>query len=196
MTLSCGKLSDYWMCTPVPMRRWIVVSNEVGMGVVPATRLGVLYRDMLGRANQRMAEAADEVVLLVAGIAVAVAVRREDLSLQQVDNQSRKRNLRADKPLHQLGFNLVHIRSQIRFQVGQIFFRRVTLASLFQSRETALKVQCASVSAIAMSQPCSGHPLRDATVFVKDSATLRCGSPCRVCAGTLPLHLHQTNPAR
>ncbi len=47
---------------------WLVVSNEVGMGVVPPTRLGVLYRDMLGRANQRLAEAADEVLLLVAGI--------------------------------------------------------------------------------------------------------------------------------
>lgn len=47
---------------------WLVVSNEVGMGVVPPTRLGLLYRDMLGRANQRVAQAADEVLLLVAGI--------------------------------------------------------------------------------------------------------------------------------
>ncbi len=48
---------------------WLVVSNEVGMGVAPPTRLGNLYRDMLGRANQRIAERADEVLLLVAGIA-------------------------------------------------------------------------------------------------------------------------------
>ena len=48
---------------------WLVVSNEVGMGVVPPTRLGNLYRDMLGRANQRIAAQADEVLLLVAGIA-------------------------------------------------------------------------------------------------------------------------------
>ncbi len=47
---------------------WLVVSNEVGMGVVPPTRLGNLYRDMLGRANQRIAERADEVLLMVAGI--------------------------------------------------------------------------------------------------------------------------------
>ena len=47
---------------------WLVVSNEVGMGVVPPTRLGVLFRDMLGRANQRIAAQADEVLLLVAGI--------------------------------------------------------------------------------------------------------------------------------
>jgi adenosylcobinamide kinase / adenosylcobinamide-phosphate guanylyltransferase len=47
---------------------WIVVSNEVGMGVVPPTRLGRLFRDGLGRANQRIAQHADEVQLLVAGI--------------------------------------------------------------------------------------------------------------------------------
>jgi len=47
---------------------WLIVSNEVGMGVVPPTRLGRFFRDMLGRANQRIAEHADEVQLLVAGI--------------------------------------------------------------------------------------------------------------------------------
>lgn len=47
---------------------WLLVSNEVGMGVVPPSRLGILFRDMLGRANQRIAERADEVILLVAGL--------------------------------------------------------------------------------------------------------------------------------
>ncbi|WP_119070321.1 bifunctional adenosylcobinamide kinase/adenosylcobinamide-phosphate guanylyltransferase [Aggregatilinea lenta] len=47
---------------------WIVVSNEVGMGLVPPTTLGRLYRDALGRANQRVAQYADEVLLLVAGL--------------------------------------------------------------------------------------------------------------------------------
>jgi adenosylcobinamide kinase / adenosylcobinamide-phosphate guanylyltransferase len=47
---------------------WLIVSNEVGMGVVPPTRLGRFYQDALGRANQRVAQAADEVVLLVAGL--------------------------------------------------------------------------------------------------------------------------------
>jgi adenosylcobinamide kinase / adenosylcobinamide-phosphate guanylyltransferase len=47
---------------------WIVVSNEVGMGLVPPYRLGRLYRDALGAANQRLAQAADEVLLMIAGI--------------------------------------------------------------------------------------------------------------------------------
>ncbi len=48
--------------------RWLVVSNEVGMGVVPPTRLGRFYRDALGRANQRIASVATDVYLIVAGL--------------------------------------------------------------------------------------------------------------------------------
>ncbi len=47
---------------------WLIVSNEVGMGVVPPTRLGRLFRDALGSANQRVALAAAEVLLFVAGL--------------------------------------------------------------------------------------------------------------------------------
>lgn len=47
---------------------WLVISNEVGMGVVPPSQLGRLYRDALGRANQRIALVSDEVLLLVAGL--------------------------------------------------------------------------------------------------------------------------------
>jgi adenosylcobinamide kinase/adenosylcobinamide-phosphate guanylyltransferase len=45
----------------------LVVSNEVGWGVHPATALGRRFRDALGLVNQTVARAADEVVLLVAG---------------------------------------------------------------------------------------------------------------------------------
>ena len=45
----------------------IVVSNEVGLGVVPATELGRRYRDTLGRVNAEWAAAADEAFLVVAG---------------------------------------------------------------------------------------------------------------------------------
>jgi adenosylcobinamide kinase / adenosylcobinamide-phosphate guanylyltransferase len=50
----------------------VVVTNEVGLGVVPATPLGRAYRDVLGRVNQEMASAAQRVVLLVAGIPMVV----------------------------------------------------------------------------------------------------------------------------
>ena len=43
------------------------VSNEVGLGIVPATPLGRRYRDVLGRVNASWAEAAERAVLVVAG---------------------------------------------------------------------------------------------------------------------------------
>ncbi len=49
---------------------WIVVSNEVGMGLVPPYPLGRAYRDLLGRANARLAARADRAYLLVAGLAL------------------------------------------------------------------------------------------------------------------------------
>ena len=48
----------------------IVVSNEVGLGVVPASELGRRYRDVLGRVNARWAAAADEAFFVVAGRAL------------------------------------------------------------------------------------------------------------------------------
>ena len=51
---------------------FIIVSNEVGMGLVPETRLGRLYRDLLGKANQLIAQRANEVYLIVAGIPIRV----------------------------------------------------------------------------------------------------------------------------
>jgi adenosyl cobinamide kinase/adenosyl cobinamide phosphate guanylyltransferase len=46
----------------------ICISNEVGLGVVPDTRQGRVFRDLLGRVNQDFAAAADEVYLLFAGL--------------------------------------------------------------------------------------------------------------------------------
>ncbi len=51
---------------------FIIVSNEVGLGIIPADSISRLYRDLLGRANQRLAAHADEVYLLVAGIPITV----------------------------------------------------------------------------------------------------------------------------
>ncbi len=46
----------------------IIVSNELGMGLVPVSPVGRAYRDLLGRANQFIARHADRVYLVVAGI--------------------------------------------------------------------------------------------------------------------------------
>jgi adenosylcobinamide kinase/adenosylcobinamide-phosphate guanylyltransferase len=46
----------------------ILVTNEVGMGIVPTHPLGRRFRDFSGMVNQRMAEAADTVVFMVSGI--------------------------------------------------------------------------------------------------------------------------------
>ena len=53
-----------------------LVTNEVGLGVVPASPLGRRYRDALGRCNQVFATAADEVILLVSGIDVVIKSAR------------------------------------------------------------------------------------------------------------------------
>ena len=55
---------------------WIIVSNEVGLGLVPPYPLGRLYRDALGRANQRLAAASDEVLFMVAGLPLALKSAR------------------------------------------------------------------------------------------------------------------------
>ena len=47
--------------------RLVLVTNEVGAGVVPPTRSGRLFQDLLGTLNLRLADVADEVRLVVAG---------------------------------------------------------------------------------------------------------------------------------
>jgi adenosylcobinamide kinase/adenosylcobinamide-phosphate guanylyltransferase len=51
---------------------FIIVTNEVGLGLVPANRLGRLYRDLLAKANRMLTQAADEVYLMVAGLPVPI----------------------------------------------------------------------------------------------------------------------------
>lgn len=52
--------------------QWLVVSNEVGLGLVPPYPLGRIYRDALGWANQQLARAAQRVIFMVAGIPMLV----------------------------------------------------------------------------------------------------------------------------
>src|SRR5581483_4201984 len=58
----------------------LLVSNEVGMGVVPPYPLGRRYRDALGRVNQAAAAGADDVYLMVAGIPVDVRALSAEVS--------------------------------------------------------------------------------------------------------------------
>ncbi len=51
---------------------WMIISNEVGLGLVPPYQMGRVYRDGLGWANQRLAREAHKVVFMVAGIPMLV----------------------------------------------------------------------------------------------------------------------------
>ena len=51
---------------------WLIVSNELGLGLVPPYQMGRVYRDALGWANQRLAREADHVLFMVAGIPMVV----------------------------------------------------------------------------------------------------------------------------
>ena len=89
--LSNALLLDFDEATPnAPTRRWdeeraalldwlaeyrgvaLLVSNEVGSGIVPASALARRFQDEQGRLNQQVAAACDAVTLVVAGIAVPV----------------------------------------------------------------------------------------------------------------------------
>ena len=51
---------------------WLIVSNEVGLGLVPPYQMGRVYRDAIGWANQRLARDADKVIFMVAGIPTVI----------------------------------------------------------------------------------------------------------------------------
>jgi adenosylcobinamide kinase/adenosylcobinamide-phosphate guanylyltransferase len=59
-----GELVQAWSQAPVDV---VAVSNEVGLGVVPATPAGRFVRDELGRLIDRISAVSDRVVLVVAG---------------------------------------------------------------------------------------------------------------------------------
>jgi adenosylcobinamide kinase / adenosylcobinamide-phosphate guanylyltransferase len=63
------ELEDAWRAATVPV---LAVSNEVGLGIVPESAAVRRFRDEQGRLNQRIAAASEAVVLMVAGIAMAV----------------------------------------------------------------------------------------------------------------------------
>ena len=64
-----GELAEAVQKAPCPV---ILVSNEVGAGIVPDNALSRLFRDAAGKVNQIMAKACDQVQWVVAGIPVAI----------------------------------------------------------------------------------------------------------------------------
>ncbi len=61
-----------WSTVSRPGVPLIAVTNEVGSGLVPVTPLGRVFRDLLGRCNQRWAARSESVYLLVAGQALRI----------------------------------------------------------------------------------------------------------------------------
>jgi adenosylcobinamide kinase/adenosylcobinamide-phosphate guanylyltransferase len=61
----CDALVNAWAMTSADV---VAVTDEVGLGVVPETRSGRLFRDTLGAVNQRLAGTADQVWLVIAGL--------------------------------------------------------------------------------------------------------------------------------
>jgi adenosylcobinamide kinase/adenosylcobinamide-phosphate guanylyltransferase len=67
-----AEIKELIKCVERSKARFIIVTNEVGLGIVPADRVSRLYRDLLGNANQMLAEHADEIIFMVAGIPITV----------------------------------------------------------------------------------------------------------------------------
>ncbi|MBO4270385.1 bifunctional adenosylcobinamide kinase/adenosylcobinamide-phosphate guanylyltransferase [Microbispora triticiradicis] len=67
----CAALVDAWRGTRA---RVVAVSDETGLGVIPATAAGRLFRDALGRLNQALARESEEVALVVAGRIVPLPI--------------------------------------------------------------------------------------------------------------------------
>ena len=55
-----------------PRGPWFVVSNEVGLGIVPDNALARRFRDVAGRLNQQVAAVANNVLMMVAGLPLKV----------------------------------------------------------------------------------------------------------------------------
>lgn len=65
LDLQVSEFLNAWTLATVPV---CAVSNEVGMGVVPDTSSGRLFRDELGKLNTRVAAISDNVIFVIAGI--------------------------------------------------------------------------------------------------------------------------------
>jgi adenosylcobinamide kinase/adenosylcobinamide-phosphate guanylyltransferase len=66
------EIDEFIEAVQQPGQDWLIVSNEVGLGLVPPYQMGRVYRDAIGWANQRLAREADKVIFMVAGIPTVI----------------------------------------------------------------------------------------------------------------------------
>ena len=66
------EMEDLLDCIDKHGGNFIVVSNEVGLGLVPDNKLERVYRDLLGKANHLLAQHASEVYFMVSGIPIKI----------------------------------------------------------------------------------------------------------------------------
>jgi adenosylcobinamide kinase/adenosylcobinamide-phosphate guanylyltransferase len=67
-----AELSDFYHKLNNLKCNIIIVTNEVGMGIIPENKLARHYRDLAGFTNQKIAKLADEVIFMVSGIATKI----------------------------------------------------------------------------------------------------------------------------
>jgi len=67
-----NEISELVECINRVDASFIMVTNEVGTGLVPVSSVGRLYRDLLGKANQMLAGHSDEIYLMVAGLPIQI----------------------------------------------------------------------------------------------------------------------------
>lgn len=71
-----NEIDELIACISRANASFVIVTNEVGSGIVPADSMTRLYRDLLGKANQMLARHVDEIYLMVAGIPLLVKPSR------------------------------------------------------------------------------------------------------------------------
>lgn len=67
-----NEMDEFFSSLQGQQQDWLIVSNEVGLGLVPPYQMGRVYRDAIGWANQRLAREANKVIFMVAGIPTIV----------------------------------------------------------------------------------------------------------------------------
>jgi adenosylcobinamide kinase/adenosylcobinamide-phosphate guanylyltransferase len=67
-----GEINELIVIMDASPASFIIVSNEVGLGLVPDTKLGRIYRDLLGKVNQLIVQHANRVYLMTAGIPIKI----------------------------------------------------------------------------------------------------------------------------